>query len=120
MARTSSRIGDTIAAMDQADDAQTRTRLAVERTMLAWWRTGLASLAVAVGVGRLLPEISGEETTWPYVTLGLAFAIYACGLFALGTLRGLSADTRPPAAILAGAAGGTVLAVATIVLIAAT
>jgi uncharacterized membrane protein YidH (DUF202 family) len=98
------------------DDA--RTQLAVERTMLAWWRTGLASLAVALAVGRLLPEISREETTWPYVTLGLAFASYACGLFIYGTARGALSSARPSAGVVAVAGGGLVLAVATIVLIA--
>lgn len=86
--------------------------------MLAWWRTGLASLAVALAVGRLLPEISGEETTWPYVTLGLAFAFYASVVFVYGTVRGAAADNRPPTAVLVVAGGGTVLAIATIALIA--
>ena len=36
-------------------DASRRTYLAEERTLLAWWRSGLAAFAVAVGVGRLLP-----------------------------------------------------------------
>ena len=34
-----------------------RTSLANERTQLAWWRTGLTALAVALAVGRLVPEI---------------------------------------------------------------
>ena len=33
---------------DQAQDATRRTRLANERTYLAWWRTGLTSLAVSL------------------------------------------------------------------------
>jgi putative membrane protein len=105
--------------MTEDDAADARTRLAVERTMLAWWRTGLASLAVALAVGRLLPEISGEETTWPYVTLGLAFASYACGLFVYGTARGALSSARPTVGIIVVAGGGAALAVATIVLIAA-
>jgi uncharacterized membrane protein YidH (DUF202 family) len=32
-------------------DASRRTYLAEERTLLAWWRSGLAAFAVAVGVG---------------------------------------------------------------------
>lgn len=104
--------------MTEDDGADARTQLAVERTMLAWWRTGLASLAVALAVGRLLPEISGEKTTWPLVTLGLAFALYACGLFIYGTARGASA-ARPTAGSIVVAGGGVALAVATIVLIAA-
>lgn len=37
---------------DGAADALRRTRLANERTHLAWWRTGLAALAVSLGAGR--------------------------------------------------------------------
>ena len=33
------------------EDATRRTRLANERTYLAWWRTGLTALAVGIGVG---------------------------------------------------------------------
>ena len=35
-------------------DASRQTYLAEERTLLAWWRSGLAAFAVAVGVGALL------------------------------------------------------------------
>jgi putative membrane protein len=44
-----------------------RTRLAAERTELAWWRTALTSIPVAVGVGRVVPELSGTTTELPYV-----------------------------------------------------
>ena len=47
-------------------DVRRRTDLAVERTQLAGWRTGLTALAVAFGVG-LVPELSDSGTTWPYV-----------------------------------------------------
>ena len=56
------------------EDATRRTRLANERTYLAWWRTGLASLAVCVGVGRLVPELIGA-TTWPYVIVGAGYGL---------------------------------------------
>jgi putative membrane protein len=47
-------------AFDEARDATRRTRLASERTYLAWWRTGLTTLAVSVGTGKIVPELSGE------------------------------------------------------------
>lgn len=68
-------------------DAIRRTRLAAERTELAWWRTALTSIAVAVGVGRVVPELSGTTTEWPYVVVGIGFALYSVGLFAYGSSR---------------------------------
>jgi putative membrane protein len=62
-------------------DATRRTYLAGERTQLAWWRTGLTALAVALGVGRVVPDLSGTSATWPYVIDGVGFAIW--GVFAL-------------------------------------
>lgn len=86
--------------------------------MLAWWRTGLAALAVALAVGRLLPEITGKDTTWPYVLLGTGFAFYAIGLFIYGGLRGAQVGARLPVAVLAIAGGGLFLAILTLVFIA--
>ena len=40
-------------------DSTRRTRLANERTYLAWWRTGLTTLAVAIGAGKIVPELTG-------------------------------------------------------------
>lgn len=68
-------------------DPSRRTRLAAERTMLAWWRTALAALAVGIGVGRIVPELSGAETEWPYAVLGFLFAVYGIVLFAFGSRR---------------------------------
>ena len=62
--------------------------MAGERTELAWWRTGLAALAVAVGIGRLAPELQESGATWPYVLVGIGFAVYGIALFAQGTIRG--------------------------------
>jgi putative membrane protein len=69
-------------------DAYRRTRLAAERTELAWWRTGLTAIAVALGVGAILPEIDSSETEWPHVVLGAAFALYGVALIVVGTIRG--------------------------------
>jgi putative membrane protein len=67
--------------------ADRRTSLAGERTLLAWWRTGLTAIAVALGVGRVLPELSPHATRWPYAVLGVGFALYGIGMFLLGTRR---------------------------------
>jgi putative membrane protein len=65
----------------QLVDATRRTYLAGERTQLAWWRTGLTAMAVALGVGRVVPELSKTATNWPYVIAGVGFALW--GIFAL-------------------------------------
>jgi len=39
-------------------DATRRTRLANERTYLAWLRSALTALAVAVGAGKIVPGVA--------------------------------------------------------------
>ena len=73
-------------------DATRRTRLAGERTQLAWWRTGLTSLAVGIGVGRVVPELNDNIYATPYAALGVAFGIYGVLLFAYGNMRGRALD----------------------------
>lgn len=70
----------------QDADVRRRTSLAAERTWLAWWRTGLASTAAGIGVGRLLPEVVGG-TTWPYVVLGAGYVGVALALILAGGVR---------------------------------
>src|SRR3954452_14280550 len=67
-------------------DVWQRTSMAAERTWLAWWRTGLAASAGALGVGRLAPELL-QVAAWPYVLLGCAYAMLAVGLLIVGALR---------------------------------
>jgi putative membrane protein len=62
------------ASSDQSRDATRRTRLANERTFLAWWRTGLTTFAVSVGAGKLVPELS-SGAAWPFQAIGVAFAL---------------------------------------------
>ena len=63
-------------------DATRRTRLAAERTYLAWWRSALAAFAVSLGVGKVVPELtSGESVGYElvgggYALLGIAFIGY--------------------------------------------
>ncbi len=64
-----------------------RTYLASERTELAWWRTGLAALAVALGVGRVVPGLDTGATRWPYELVGVFFALYGVAVIAYGSRR---------------------------------
>lgn len=63
-----------------------RTALALERTQLAWWRTGLTALAVGIGVGQVVPELD-DRSSGPYVVAGAGFALYGVALFAYGSIR---------------------------------
>jgi putative membrane protein len=112
---------------EPAADATRRTHLANERTYLAWWRTGLASLAVGIGVGRVVPELSGGRT-WPYAVVGGGYALLGIALIAYGSHRrkevdqavtaGRFARVDPLVSRLLGAFG-LILAVATLALVVA-
>ena len=67
-------------------DASRRTYLAAERTLLAWWRSGLAALAVALAVGRLVPALIDAPSA-PFITLGIGFGILALAFIVYGTNR---------------------------------
>ena len=71
---------------NEAGDALRRTRLANERTYLAWWRTGLASLAVGLGAGRLVPALT-KGAAWPYELIGTAFGLTGIALIAFAYVR---------------------------------
>jgi len=68
-------------------DASRRTYLAEERTLLAWWRSGMAAFAVAIGVGRLLPALLDDAGKGPFVALGVAYALLGLALVMFGSLR---------------------------------
>ncbi len=63
-----------------------RTRLANERTYLAWWRTGIAGLAAGFAVGRVVPEVV-DGRSWPYVTIGAALTAAGLLAFVYGVVR---------------------------------
>ena len=71
---------------DEAGDATRRTHLANERTYLAWWRTGLTCLVVALGAGKLVPSLS-DQARWPYEALGAGFAVLGLAFIAYGMRR---------------------------------
>ena len=107
---------------DGPGDATRRTWLANERTWLAWVRTGLTSTAVALGVGKITPELSGAHTRWPYAAIGGGYALLGALLVAYGFTRRREVDVAvrqgsyaPPdgRAVAAFAVAGVVLGVAT-------
>src|SRR5262245_46167756 len=77
--------------MPEAEDATRRTRLANERTYLAWWRTGMTAFAVGLGFGKLVPGLT-NVTEWPYELAGVGFALLGIVFFAYGSYRQRSVD----------------------------
>jgi putative membrane protein len=67
-------------------DAARRTRLANERTYLAWWRTGLTALAVCVGLGRIVPSVTGV-TKWPYELVGAGYGVVGVAFMVIAHWR---------------------------------
>ena len=63
-----------------------RTYLAAERTYLAWLRTGLGAIGVAIAVGRLVPVLIGGPRA--------AYAALGAGWAALGTFMIIHSLTR--------------------------
>jgi putative membrane protein len=68
------------------DDVTRRTRLAAERTWLAWWRSGIAAATASVAVGGVVPELVDDGRT-PYVVLGAGYAGLAAAVFFAAALR---------------------------------
>jgi putative membrane protein len=68
-------------------DGSRRTQLANERTFLAWWRTGLTSIAVSLGIGKIAPDLADAQHRWPYVAIGVGFTLLAVAVFAYGLVR---------------------------------
>ena len=72
-------------------DATRRTRLAHERTYLAWWRTGLTAFAVSLAAGKLAPALS-PGAAWPYEAIGVAFALVGLLFIAYAYIRQKQVD----------------------------
>jgi uncharacterized membrane protein YidH (DUF202 family) len=67
-------------------DVTRRTWLAAERTWLAWWRTGVAVGAVALALGRFLPELTHRHS-WPYRALGVGYGVLSVAVLIVGAVR---------------------------------
>jgi putative membrane protein len=109
-----------------SDDFTRRTLLANERTYLAWWRTALTLLTVALATARVVPELSHTKQQWPYTVLGVACAALGavCAAYAERRREAVSSALRrgefaePSTAMTTGlAVFGVVLGIAVAVLI---
>ncbi len=67
-------------------DASRRTYFAGERTLLAWWRSGIAAAAVAIGIGAVLPKL-GDGPRGRFVALGIGYGLLALIFVIGGSLR---------------------------------
>src|SRR3954465_2364285 len=65
-----------------------RTYLAEERTLLAWWRTALSTIGIAVAIGALLPKLT-DLPEGPLVGLGAGYALLSLCFALLGGYRHL-------------------------------
>jgi putative membrane protein len=110
---------------DETGDALRRTRLANERTYLAWWRTAMTAIAVALAAGKLIPVLS-HGAAWPFELLGTAFGITGIALMAYAYVRQKRVEEAvarggyaplDPRASLVFAAVGAVLGLGTILII---
>lgn len=79
-------------SFDELGDATRRTWLASERTMLAWLRTGLTATAVALAVGKVIPDLTGTRHSWPFVALGIGYAVLGVVLVVFGLWRAQAVD----------------------------
>jgi putative membrane protein len=68
------------------EDATRRTRLANERTYLAWWRTGATLLGLAIAVGRIAPDLANGRA-WPYEVVGACFGLVGLAFILVGYRR---------------------------------
>ncbi len=107
-------------------DATRRTRLANERTYLAWWRTALTAFAVSLGVGKIVPDVAHKSERWPYALAGAGYALLGVVFLALGLRRERAVEAAleqgvfvplSRLAVLGLAAGGVALGVLTFVLV---
>jgi inner membrane protein YidH len=71
---------------EPSGDVTRRTWLAAERTWLAWWRSGVAVGAVALAVGRFLPDLT-HGARWPFRLLGVGYGLLSVGTLVIGAIR---------------------------------
>jgi putative membrane protein len=77
---------------DETGDATRRTLLAAERTLLAWLRTGLTVFAVAVGIGKIAPDLGNDANATAWAIVGALYAVLGVGIVVYGFWRGRVVD----------------------------
>lgn len=77
------------ASQTLGDSAPRRTWLAAERTYLAWVRTALGALGMALAVGRLLPALT-DVSHVAFGLLGAAYGVFGLILVLLAAYRSAS------------------------------
>lgn len=65
-------------AQDRTDWAEDRTAMANERTFAGWMRTGMACIALAVG---LKAVFGAFDPTWLAKSVATLFLVIACAIF---------------------------------------
>lgn len=100
-----------------------RTRLADERTYLAWWRTGFAAFAVSLGAGKIVPSLT-RAPRWPYTVLGAGFALLGLALVGYGLMRQRQVeaaitrgDYAPPNEVVIAVLAGTSMLLGVVLLV---
>lgn len=48
--------------------------------------------ALALAVGRVIPDLADSSQRWPYLAAGVVFALYGIALIAYGSLRRRAVD----------------------------
>ena len=78
-------------AEERTDWAEDRTALANERTFAGWMRTGMASVALAIGLRALFGPF---EPTWLPKLVALVFIAIAIGIFWAARSQATKAQRR--------------------------
>ena len=92
-------------------DASRRTYLAAERTLLAWWRTALGTMGVAVAIGSIIPKLT-DLPEGPLVALGGGYAALSLCFVLIGLYRHLAGEAALARRGYFGLSKGTVIALA--------
>lgn len=75
----------------RTDWAEDRTELANERTFAAWMRTGLTSVAVAIGLQAVFKDL---EPTWLAKAVSSGFIVGALVIFVAADLQAVKTHRR--------------------------
>lgn len=78
-------------AKDRTDWAEDRTLLANERTFAGWMRTGMAAIAIAIGLRAVFGEF---DPTWAAKVVATLFLLIAIGIFWASALKSRQAQQR--------------------------